>query len=113
MSQSQVDFDRRLQAITSDPNKSGRSRVVIVDERELIVGAVSRRRYVFPLRGTLVLFGALLAFKVFLISYLGEGNYQDRVGKLADGTAAEKVGAWVMQVDPLTGMLVEELRTLF
>ena len=110
MSQSQFDFDRRLQAITSDPNASGRARVMIVDDRGLIVSKSVRRRHVFPLRGSLIPVAALLAFKVFLISYLGDGNYQERVNRLAAGSAAEKVGAWVMQVDPVTDLIVRELR---
>ncbi|MGR3621404.1 hypothetical protein [Pseudophaeobacter sp.] len=52
---------------------------------------------------------SFLGFKAFLMAALGLGNYDERVARLADGTAVERAGALVMQADPLSVWAAEQI----
>ena len=45
---------------------------------------------------------SLMALKVLLHAYLGPAAYDERITRLANGTAVEQMGAYVMTADPVT-----------
>ncbi|WP_425071205.1 hypothetical protein [Sagittula sp. S175] len=50
---------------------------------------------------------AFFGFKVLVLGFLGQAEYLANVETLAQGTMYERVGAWFMQVDPITAKLAE------
>lgn len=82
------------------------------------VGTLSRSVYVE--RRTNSLFRPLLvtlcvgiALKVALLLQIGTTDYQERVDRLAQGGQTEKVGAFIMQADPLTVWLADRTKEIF
>lgn len=51
----------------------------------------------------------LIAYKAYLFGVLGPTVYEERVARLAGGTAIEQMGAFVMQADPLTSWIAERV----
>ena len=64
----------------------------------------------FPLRGLMVLTFGFLLIKAFMLTSIGELSYNERVTKLGQGTAIEKGGAWIMQIDPATAVFAGFLK---
>ena len=69
-----------------------------------------RRSY---LRGAVLVAGSILLIKSLLLMQIGEANYQDRVARLSTGGYVETAGAYVMQMDPVTIWISEQLRAVF
>lgn len=58
-----------------------------------------------------VAFGILM-FKVAVYGQLGATSYDSRIAALADGSKVDKVGAWVMKVDPVTQKVGDAIRLI-
>ena len=59
----------------------------------------------------LVLMAALgILLKGTILYYIGPGTYGERVATLAAGQGIDPVGAWLMQADPLTVLVADQLR---
>lgn len=97
----QAQFEKRLRRINKRHRKLARGYVTSVNHDGLII-AKPQRHARFPWKGVALIFVALFVFKGFLHAQLGAATFDDRVGKLANGTTVEKAGAWVMQADPVT-----------
>jgi len=97
-------FDKRLRRINKRHRKLPRGYIPVVNENGLIVARPTVRRSGsrFPWKGVALTLIALFAFKGFLYAQLGAITYDERVAKLASGTAIEQAGAWGMQADPVT-----------
>ena len=54
----------------------------------------------------------LLAFKGFLYANIGPEFYPNQVNRLQNGSAVEKVGAYIMKADPFTVWLAGHMGTL-
>lgn len=50
--------------------------------------------------------------KALMLSVVGADTYEARVTKLGQGTVIEQSGAWLMQIDPLTGLVSGVLRQI-
>ena len=75
----------------------------------LIVARPVRVRPRLSLRPLIYCLAAFLIFKGLLLAELGSRVYGERVDRLRDGTAVEKVGAWVMQVDPVSRWIASQV----
>ena len=75
----------------------------------LIVVEPRRVRSRFSGRFLVLFLLAFLAFKVFLMAGLGFATYDERVERLAEGTAIERIGAVVMLSDPLSHWAAEKI----
>ena len=53
-----------------------------------------------------------VVFKGFLMMSLGASSYDERVARLQEGTGVEQVGAFVMQSDPLSTLVAEQMGTV-
>ena len=62
-----------------------------------------------PYRGIFWFAAAILVFKGFLYSQLGQSVYEDRVALLEEGTVIEQVGAYAMKADPVTIWIGEQI----
>ncbi|MEP2718631.1 hypothetical protein [Pseudophaeobacter sp.] len=75
---------------------------LIVVEPRRVRSRVSGRVFVMIL-------GAFLLFKAFLMAALGFDSYDERVARLEAGTSVEKLGAIVMQADPASTWAAEQI----
>lgn len=80
-------------------------------------GTIGRSRYprrarrAGPLLRPLILVAAVvLAVKAVILSQVGAVDYNDRLARVSDSSVVERTAAFVMQIDPLTAWLGEELR---
>ena len=68
----------------------------------------SRRRRSFILPFLLVAF-ALFAMKGAILYSAGAAAYQDRVARLQAGEGFDRLGAWMMQADPVTQFMAGQI----
>ena len=73
-----------------------------VNHDGLIIARPRRAGVRFPLIGIAMGIAAFFAFKVFLLIYLGQATYNDRVDILRGGSFIEQAGAYVMSADTVT-----------
>ncbi len=107
-------FARRLQRIEKRHRRLSHGYVRLKDVDGLLTPVPDRRlpRRSFSLAGLLMTLAALTAFKAFLLAYHGPIAYADNLDILASGNAAERAGAWIMSVDPLTRWLAGQFALL-
>lgn len=114
MSASQFEeFDRRMRRISRRHTQLSRGYVTSVNGDGLVVARPRRRTRRGMLRGLVVIFAVMMAFKGVLHAQLGAAVYDDRVAALAEGTVVERAGAWVMTADPVTLWLSQQFAKLF
>lgn len=95
-------FAKRLDQISRRHSKLAKGYLMSVNHDGLVVAKPKRAGLRFPLRGLILAAMLVIGFKAFALAYLGVGSYDERIGRLAGGTTAEKAAAWVMQADPAT-----------
>jgi len=108
MANANLQFDKRVRRIVRGQSRRAANGAVLRMNSDGLIEARPRRRGPrFPLKGLVLLIGAGMLFKGFLLAHLGGIAYSERVGILADGTIVEQAGAWIMQPDPVTLQLAE------
>ncbi|WP_420566592.1 hypothetical protein [Thalassovita sp.] len=110
MADSFNEFDDRLARISHNRNQMKRGYALTVDRDGLIVARPRSRRSGFPFKMFMMFVVGFVGFKILLVAFLGLSTYENRVANLQNGTAVEQVGAWFMQVDPVTIELAATLR---
>lgn len=101
-------FDKRLRQIDRKNRKLARGyRNKLMPNGVIQPKAV--RGFHFPLKGFLLLAGGFFLFKAFMLSSIGPVTYEDRLSVLEAGTVVEQAGAWMMQVDPVTAFVAEQM----
>ncbi len=83
-----------------------------VNHDGLIIARPRRRGLRLPIKGMFLIVAALIGFKVFLLTSLGEIAYAERHDLLAQGTMPERAGAYVMQLDRVTVWIAQELNKI-
>ena len=113
MAQANVPFDKRLKRIVRRHDKMATGGVVrAVNSDGLIVARPRLYKPKFPLKGLIVVLALGFLLKGFLLAYLGEEAYAERVATLQAGSTLEQVGAWVMQSDPVTAVVAGGVATI-
>jgi hypothetical protein len=103
-------FEKRIRKITRNHDRmNGAGVIYSVNHDGLIIARPRRRRASFPLRGVLLVIAAGFAFKGFLLADLGPATYGDRISASQSGTLIEQGSAWLMQVDPVTVWVAEQI----
>lgn len=106
------DFHKRVGRIGKLHDRMASGYVASVNHDGLIVAKVRRRGPRFPWKGVALCFVAFFAFKGFLLMQLGEASFNERVGKLENGTVVEQAGAYAMSADPLTRWVATQIQSV-
>lgn len=75
----------------------------------LVVARPRRRDTGLPVKYILAMVVLFVLLKALMLSANGPGTYQIRLNSLSEGTAVERAGAWVLQVDPVTQALANKI----
>lgn len=103
MSETQMqEFDERLRRIDRRHRTLSRGFVLSVSRDGLIVARPETSRFRFPWRVILFVLIAVMGFKVLLHAYIGPEAYAERLARLSNGTAAERMSAYALHADPVT-----------
>ncbi|EBA06285.1 hypothetical protein [Sagittula stellata] len=108
MEEALTSYKRREQALRRKHERMARGYVTKLDKKtgnyvQVPVGQSGG----MGLRLMLLAAAAFIAFKTLVLTFIGVGAYQAHVDTLAGGSTFEQVGAWLMQIDPLTAKLAE------
>lgn len=109
MDDSQLKFQARLRPLLRKHHAMSRGYVTRMRPDGLIVVKPRRVQSRVPGRSVLLFLAAFLVFKGFLLAHLGSETYGERIARLNDGSMIEKVGAFVMQVDPVSQLIAQKL----
>ena len=112
MASADLSFEQRVRHLASKHRRMAHGIAHRMGRDGLITAHPRRRSPSFPLRGLMVLLGAAFLFKAFLLSSLGASVYTERVALLSAGSIVEQGGAWVMQADPATVWIAEQISAL-
>jgi hypothetical protein len=111
--QAEVQFNKRLRRITRRHARMRNGVYHRLNADGLIVAHPRRRAPHFPLQGLIMLLGSGFLFKAFLLVNLGPVTYGERVALLAQGNLIEQGGSGLMQIDPATQWLAQQLAAIF
>lgn len=106
------EFGSRVKRIDRRHRKLADGYVSSVSTDGLVVAVPRSRRMRVPFAGLALLALGIIGFKGIVHSQLGPTAYEARIDRLAQGSQVEKVGAWVMQADPLTLWVSEQAAVL-
>ncbi|EAQ02822.1 hypothetical protein OB2597_15610 [Pseudooceanicola batsensis HTCC2597] len=100
-------FDRRLERLEDRRAALEEGSRLELDDTGLmkLMPSGTRRRQIgraMPVRAMLIIAGVLLTFKGFLLYQLGFAKYSAKVAAMADGDMMDRLGAKVMQIEPVT-----------
>ncbi len=112
MVQANVPFDKRLKKIVRRHDKMANGIVRTVNSDGLIVARPRLYKPKFPLKGLMIVLALGFLFKGFLLAYLGDVGYSERLTALQSGTVIEQAGAWVMQPDPVTSIVTVAIQSI-
>ncbi len=110
MFQKRTPSDQRVDRLNSKYMAMSRGVVTTLRKDGLIVVQPARRTVPFPFKFLLIMFTALFLFKGFLLAWLGPDTYDNRIADMAAGTFAEQAGAWVMQIEPASQFLANQIK---
>lgn len=107
-------FDRRLERLDERKAALEAGHRTELDENGLmkLMPTGERRRQInrmIPLRAAMIIAGVILGFKGFLLYKLGFGVYTTKVASMARGDTMDQLGAWIMQVEPVTMMVYKAI----
>ena len=112
MASAEITFEQRVRHLAGKHRRMAHGIAHRMGRDGLITAHPRRRRPSFPLRGLMILLAAAFLFKAFLYASLGASVYIERVALLSAGSIVEQGGAWVMQADPATVWVAEQLNAL-
>ena len=113
MRDSQADFNKRISTLGRKHAAMSHGFTTALRSDGLIVVKPNRAlRRNFPVKGLFALIFGFFVFKAIMLASLGEITYNERVGKLNQGSALEQGGAWLMQIEPATAFLAGFLEPL-
>ena len=109
MANQQLYFEQRLTLLARKHRAMSHGYVTRVQADGLIVARPRRQTSRLPRKAVFLFLSAFFLFKAFIVANLGPLGYEDRLARLEAGTFVEKGGAFVMQADPLTMYLAEQI----
>lgn len=112
--ESKRDFDRRVRRLGRKRRDGALTRGYLTSNNHdgLAVAHVRRVGAVSPLRGLVVAATMIVAVKVAAVIWVGPASYAVGIERMATGTAAERMAAFVMQAGPLTAELAARVSAL-
>lgn len=112
MSDAMTNFRKRENALRRKHMRMAQGFTTKMDRSGLIVQVPDNKLSGFGLRLIFRLVLFFMALKVLTLAWLGQEAYLDHLTTLSQGSAYEKAGAWIMQIDPVTGTLVDLISPL-
>lgn len=113
MSATHAPFLNRVREIERKHQRMARggSRIVVGRDGLLVKAPGPSRRIGLQLPLKLIAFTllSLIAFKALVYRGIGEAQYLERLAQLDGGTPVDKVGGFLMQLDPATLWLVQQI----
>ncbi|MFC3614272.1 hypothetical protein ACFORG_10915 [Lutimaribacter marinistellae] len=109
MAGNQVEFDRRIRRLAKKHNAMAGGYRAQMRPDGLIVMKPRRSRPGISFRAIVFFIAGFFVFKGFMLASVGVATYEERVARLAEGTTAERAGAWVMNADPVSTYISETL----
>ncbi len=104
-----VKFNRRLSKIDRRHRKATSGYVRLVERDGILIPVPDRRvRRGIPFKGLFLTICSFLAFKGFLLAYLGPITYAGRVAELTNGGFGENLASWVLAADPITTFIATQ-----
>jgi len=105
----QHSFDQRLSKIMRDRGGDGSFTQVTADGAVRRQGGRRRLALFMPWKSALMIVSISLVFKAFLLAYLGDEGYGERLALLETGSAADRAGALLLAPDRLTITLAGQI----
>jgi hypothetical protein len=109
MVENQLQFDQRLRRLTKKHRAMAQGYTTRMRPDGLIVVKPRKTKSRVSFRSVLLFVAAFFLFKGFLFATLGPETYDERVGRLQQGSMIEQAGAFVMQGDPVTNFIASKL----
>lgn len=110
MSDAFAQFEQRLSSLERKHRELAKGYVTKINPDGLIVVAPKHPKG--PMRTRLAV-GVILGFFLFkcvTMILVGPATYETRLDALREGTGPERFGAWLMQVDPISGYVADTAR---
>jgi hypothetical protein len=96
------DFQKRMRQIERRHSKLSKGYLMTVTHDGLVVPQPRPVNFRLPRRGLIATAVAVVFFKAFALAFLGTAGYDARIATLASGTTSERMGAFLMQADPVS-----------
>ena len=107
MSDTFAQFEQRLNSLERKHRELAKGYVAKINPDGLIVIAPKASRARVRMRMLTVIILGFLVFKIATLVLVGSVTYDSRLEVMRNGTGAERFGAWIMQVDPISEKIVE------
>lgn len=107
MDSSQREFYKRTERLKRRHRAMGNGYAATLRSDGLIVVEPRKFQFKLPLRGFVLLMGAFMLFKGFMLSHLGDDTYLARLDILNTGSNFGQAGAFVMGIDPITRVVAD------
>lgn len=112
MDMHQKNFAIRLDRIDRRHRDVSDGYITSVNHDGLIIAVRRRRKVRVPYAGLALVALGIIAIKALAVVQMGEEGYAARIEGLASGSQIERVGAWVMQADPLTQWVATQFKLI-
>lgn len=109
MIDAQRNFAKRQRAVRRKHVRMARGYVTKIDRNGVIVQKPDNKFKGFSYRLLFLVALCFVGLKGVLLANLGEEEYLARVASLEAGESYHKAGAWLMQADPVTRIIAENL----
>ncbi|SLN32814.1 hypothetical protein AQS8620_01104 [Aquimixticola soesokkakensis] len=103
------EFYSRIHKIEKRKKRLARGYALEVKKNGIVEARPVRQGIRFPYRMLFVILAMVMAFKAFVYADIGPAAYNEHVAALADGSMAEKAGAWAMTADTFTVWMAAQL----
>lgn len=101
------DFNKRHRAVTRKHRRLAQGYVTKLNRNGVIEHKPLNQSKAFTMKGFAFLILGLLIFKGYLLAGLGAEDYQTHVAALSNGNMFEQLGAWLMQVEPVSRLIAD------
>jgi hypothetical protein len=110
MIDAQRNFYKRERSLRRKHKRMARGYVTKLDKNGVIVQKPDNKVKGFGARMLVLLATCFVVFKAFILANLGSEEYLARLAGLQTGETYQQVGAWLMQIDPVTGFIAQNLQ---
>jgi len=105
-------FGNRLKKVQRKHARMARGYDCKVGRDGLIVFKPKRRKPGVPWKGLALLLMGFLGFKGLVMAHMGPDGYAERVAQMNAGSVVDQFGATIMQADPLSEFVAQQLAPL-